>query len=183
MKLISALAKPRNRQSGSFIIEAIISLLLFAVALIGLLGLAAQGINQVGQSKSRSDAAFLVGELFADMWVASTVNLGTIAPDTAGPWETKLTAAIPEANARIFFANCDCVLTPIATATTGSNACPTDQQKLYVGTSVPVAQKARGGAAVAIPASQAVTVCVTWTDRRDPSAPRLYQASTMISRN
>jgi hypothetical protein len=36
---------------------------------------------------------------------------------------------------------------------------------------------------VSIATSQAVTVCVVWTDRRDPTYPRRYQASSMISRN
>ena len=30
---------------------------------------------------------------------------------------------------------------------------------------------------------QAVTICISWTDRRDPDAPRRYQASSMITRN
>jgi len=37
--------------------------------------------------------------------------------------------------------------------------------------------------AVAVGNSQAVTVCVNWTDRRDPATPRRYQASSMITRN
>lgn len=142
----------RTRQAGSFIIEAIISLILFAIALIGLLALSAQGINQVGQSKLRSDASFLVGELMSEMWVNSSVNLTT--------WNARLTAAIPEATGRVYLTSCDCV-------TTATNACS--------GTA--------SSGTVAIANSQAVTVCVTWTDRRDPTNPRLYQASGQIARN
>ena len=143
----------RAAQAGSFIIEAIISLILFAVGLIGLLGLSAQGLNQVGQSKSRNDASFLVGELFSDMWVNSSVNLTT--------WNTKLQAAIPNATGSVYLTTCDCV-------STATNAC---SGTVASGT-------------VAISNSQAVTVCVTWTDRKENSAtPRLYQASTQISRN
>lgn len=141
----------RQNQSGSFILEAIISLLLFAVALIGLLALSAQGLNQVGQSKARNDAAFIVGELVSEMWVSSTVNLNS--------WVTRLQTAIPGATGTVYLSTCDCV-------DTGANACAT---------------AATGTVTVTSP--QAVTVCVTWTDRKDPLNPRRYQASSMITRN
>jgi Tfp pilus assembly protein PilV len=149
--------KPPQHHSGSFIIEAIISLILFAVALMGLLALSAQGLNQVGQSKARSDAAFLVGELISEMWVSPTVSLGTtLAP---GPWPTRLQAAVPGATGAVYMSTCDC-------ADTGANACAT-----------------AASGTVTITSPQAVTVCVTWTDRKDPTNPRRYQTSSMITRN
>lgn len=140
-----------RRQSGSFILEALISLLLFAVALMGLMALSAQGLNQVGQSKARNDASYIVGELIAEMWVGSNVDL------TA--WVSRLQAAVPGATGTVYLSTCDCV-------DTGSNVC---------------ASAASGTVTVANP--QPVTVCVTWTDRKDPSNPRRYQASSMITRN
>ncbi|MCX7148366.1 MAG: hypothetical protein NTY05_02985 [Rhodocyclales bacterium] len=144
-------SNPRQRQSGSFIIEAIISLLLFAVALVGLLGLAAQGLNQLGQSKARNDAAFIVGELISEMWVSATVNLTD--------WTTRLQTAIPGATGSVYMSTCDC-------ANTGAGACAT-----------------AASGTVTVTSPQAVTVCVSWTDRKDPSNPRRYQASSMITRN
>lgn len=140
-----------HRQTGSFIIEAIISLLLFAVSLVGLLGLAAQGLNQVGQSKARNDASFMVGELISDMWVSSTVNLTD--------WTTRLQSAVPGATGTVYMSTCDC-------ADAGANACATAASGI-----------------VTVTSPQPVTVCVTWTDRKDPSNPRRYQASSMITRN
>ncbi len=145
--------KLRHSQQGSFILEAIISLILFAVGLISLMSLSAQAINQVGQSKARNDASYLVGELLSEMWVSGTVNL------TA--WSTRLQTVLPEATGTVYLANCDCA------ATSGADLC-----------SGPSA-----GTAVAVGNSQAVTVCVNWTDRRDPANPRRYQASSMITRN
>lgn len=142
----------RQRQSGSFIIEAIISLILFAVALIGLLALSAQGLSQVGQSKARNDASFAVGELLSEMWVSTTVNLTT--------WTSRLQAAIPGATGTVYLSTCDCV-------TTASNTC-----------------SGAASGTVTVGSPQAVTVCVTWTDRKENTAtPRLYQASSMITRN
>ena len=140
-----------RRQSGSFILEALISLILFAVALMGLMALSAQGLNQVGQSKARNDASYIVGELIAEMWVSSNVNLTD--------WVSRLQTAVPGATGTVYLSTCDC-------ADTGSNVC---------------ASAASGTVAVANP--QPVTVCVTWADRKDPSNPRRYQASSMITRN
>lgn len=144
-------AASASRQSGSFIIEALVSLLLFAVALMGLLALSAQGLNQVGQSKARNDASYVVGELLSEMWVSSSVNLTN--------WSSRLQTAIPGATGTVYLSTCDCV-------DTGTNVC---------------SSAASGTVTIANP--QAVTVCVAWTDRKDPDNPRRYQASSMITRN
>lgn len=141
-----------HAERGSFIIEAIISLLLFAVGLISLLGLSVQALNQVSQSKARNDASYIAGELIAEMWVASSVNLSN--------WNDRLQAVVPGATGTVYLSTCDCV------ETSGTNAC---------------AGAASGTITVANP--QPVTVCISWTDRKDPDAPRRYQASSMISRN
>ena len=144
-------ASPVRRQRGSFVLEALISLLLFAVALMGLMSLAAQGLNQVGQSKARNDASYVVGELLSEMWVSANVNIET--------WAGRLSTSIPNATGTVYLSNCDCVAT-VTNVCTG-----------------PVT----GTVAIANP--QAVTVCVSWTDTKDASNPRRYQASSMITRN
>ena len=148
--------KSVNRQSGSFIIEAMISLLLFAVGLIGLMALSAQALNQMGQSKVRNDASFIAGDLIAEMWVSPTVNLDT--------WLARLDTAIPgaAANTSVYMATCDCL------DTTGPNVC---------------AGPDTGTVAIPAPGSQAVTICIQWTDRKDPANPRRYSTSTLISKN
>ncbi len=144
-----------RHQSGSFIIEAIVSLLLFGVGVIAMLAISANSLNQVGQSKARNDASYIAGELISEMWVSSTVNLTE--------WRTRLQTAVPGATGTVYFSTCDCVETVVATG----NVC----------------SGAASGTAVAVASPQAVTVCITWTDRKDPDAPRRYQASSMISRN
>lgn len=143
-----------QRQQGSFIIEAIISLLLFAVGLISMMALSVQALNQVGQSKARNDASYATGELIAEMWVSNTVNLDT--------WTSRLQTAIPEATGTVYLANCDCAETDVVTGNVCSGA-------------------ASGTITIASP--QPVTVCVSWTDRKDPGTPRRYQTSSMITRN
>ena len=145
-------------QSGSFIIEAMISLLLFAVGLIGLMALSAQAVNQIGQSKVRNDASYLAGELIGEMWVSANVNIGT--------WLTRLETVIPGASAssNVYLSSCDCVDTDETPP--GPNAC---------------SGATTGTVAVANP--QPVTICIKWTDRKDPSNPRRYSTSSLITRN
>lgn len=154
--------KLKSAQSGSFIIESMVSLLIFAVALIGMVALVAQGLNQVGQSKARNDASYLVGELIAEMWVNATLNVVA--------WNTQLAAAVPGATANVYFANCDCAVSAAAPYTYGC-----------IG-----AGAAKVGAAEAMASPQAVTVCLTWNDKKDSdlrTRMRLYQTSAMVSRN
>jgi type IV pilus assembly protein PilV len=151
-----------SSQSGSFIIEALVSLIIFAVAIVGMVALVGQGLNQVGQSKARNDASFLAGELIADMWVSSTANIVA--------WNTRLNAAIPGATANVYFANCDCAVSASAPYTYG---CTTGGA-------------AKTGAAEAMASPQPVTVCITWNDKKDSderTRMRLYQTSTMVTRN
>jgi Tfp pilus assembly protein PilV len=61
-----------KQQSGSFIIESLVSVLIFAVGLIALMGMAGQAVNQVGQTKFRNDASNLAEELTGQIWVSSS---------------------------------------------------------------------------------------------------------------
>lgn len=154
-------------QSGSFIIEALVSLMIFAVAIVGMVALVGQGLNMVGQSKARNDASYLAGELFADMWVSPSANIVA--------WNARLAAAVPGATANVYFANCDCAVSaaePYTYGCTGAGA-------------------AKTGGAEAMASPQPVTVCITWNDKKAPSTTasdrqtrmRLYQTSTMVMRN
>ncbi len=126
-------------QQGSFIIEAVISLLILGIAIIGLLGLVGSSLNAVGQSKARNDIGYLAGELIAEMWVSSVVDI------TA--WSTRLAAAMPGAVGKVYTTNCACSLTGLTYGCTGQTAA--------TGSSVPVAKV------------QPVTVCVIWSDKAD----------------
>ncbi len=146
---------PARKQTGSFIVEAMISLLLFAVGLIGLMALSAQALNQVGQSKARNDASYIAGDLIAEMWVSDTVNIAT--------WLARLDTVIPGAAAtsNVYMASCDCV-------DTVTNVC---------------AGASSGSVAIPNPGSQAVTICIQWTDRKDPTNMRRYSTTSLISKN
>lgn len=55
------------RQSGIMLIEALIGLLLFSIGLIALMGLQANALATMGESKYRAEASFVTDGLIADM--------------------------------------------------------------------------------------------------------------------
>ena len=79
-----------KQQSGMFIIEALISVLLLVIGIVALVMVAAQSTNQVGQSKYRNDASYLASELIGEMWVSAS---GTAADTTA--WQARVASMLP----------------------------------------------------------------------------------------
>jgi len=61
--------RPVARQHGSFLLEALISVLIVALAILGLMGLMARGMQDVDESKMRGEAAFLASSYVSQMWV------------------------------------------------------------------------------------------------------------------
>ena len=137
-----AMTKPASikQQTGSFMIEALVSVLIFMIGLIGLMGVSAQAVNQVSLSKYRNDASFLADELIGDIWISTGSN-------------------------------------PAAAYLASTN---------YTAWQARVASNLSGGVGTATfnsPATNMLTVKITWTDIKNPQAPaHFYQTTTMISK-
>ena len=90
-----AMTKPRlkvkRHQSGSFVIEALISVLLFAIGLVSMVMISAQSSNQVGQSRYRNEASYLASELIGEMWVSASAPAAFNRTD----WNTRVAAMLP----------------------------------------------------------------------------------------
>jgi type IV pilus assembly protein PilV len=56
-------------QRGSFLLEALISVLIVAFGLLGLIGLQARAIQNVDDAQYRAEAAYLANALLGQMWV------------------------------------------------------------------------------------------------------------------
>lgn len=94
----------RRPQSGVMLLEVLIALLIFALGVLGLVGLQANAIKQSGQAKYRTDATLLANELIGQMWVSDrTFNTLSTAFDSAtngasyAAWKTKVEANLPGA--------------------------------------------------------------------------------------
>lgn len=95
---------PRHRpQQGFMLLEVLVALLIFALGVMGLVGLQANAVKQVGDAKYRADAAMLADDLVGQMQVAdrSFAALNAAFNSTDGTayaaWKARVTAALPGA--------------------------------------------------------------------------------------
>jgi type IV pilus assembly protein PilV len=64
--------KPNSRpQRGVMLLEVLIALLIFALGVLGLVGLQARAARDSSQTKYRADATLLANDLLGQMWLTS----------------------------------------------------------------------------------------------------------------
>lgn len=92
----------KKSSSGSALIEALVSVLIFFIGLIALTGLSSQSINMVGQSKARNDASLLASELIGEMWsnVATPQEFVDTNPQYAN-WISRVATDLPSGTATV----------------------------------------------------------------------------------
>jgi len=82
----------RNKtlQTGSVLLEALISILIFSIGILALVGMQATAINGVSDAKYRSTAGFLANQMVGTIWatrlggnVANASNVMAASPDPA----------------------------------------------------------------------------------------------------
>ena len=59
----------KSVQQGSVLLEALIAFLIFAMGILGVIGLQATSISNTMDARYRTDAAFLANQIIAQMWV------------------------------------------------------------------------------------------------------------------
>src|SRR6266498_678720 len=85
--------RPIARQRGSFLLEALISVLIVAFGILGLIGLQARAIQNVNDAQYRGEAAYLANAYLGQMWVADRATLNANFDDaSAGPAYTEFKA-------------------------------------------------------------------------------------------
>ncbi len=78
-------AVPRaDVQRGSFLLEALVAILIVAFGILGILGLEARALYNTDDSQYRSEAIALANSYIAQMWVADQTTLAANFADTAG---------------------------------------------------------------------------------------------------
>ncbi len=77
----------KRKERGMVLLEALISILIFSIGILAIVGLLAIAINNTGEAKYRSDASLLANQLIAQMWVGNrtTASLSTNFSSPAGP--------------------------------------------------------------------------------------------------
>lgn len=75
-------------QSGATLIEALVSLLIFSLGVLGMLAMQAKAISYSVDAEDRSRAAMFANEIIAAMWAE-----GTASPSTETAWKARLANA------------------------------------------------------------------------------------------
>ncbi len=79
MKPISNAVRMTRNQQGSALIEILVSILIFAVGILGILGLQTTTVGVASDARFRTEAAALADEYVALMSIADPSTLGTYA--------------------------------------------------------------------------------------------------------
>jgi type IV pilus assembly protein PilV len=65
----------RQTQTGAYLLEALIGILVFSFGILGIVGLQAQAIRFTNDAEYRAEAVYLANSLISEMW---TVNRATL---------------------------------------------------------------------------------------------------------
>jgi type IV pilus assembly protein PilV len=68
------IASPRH-QSGAYLLEALIGILIFALGVLGIVGLQAASLRTTTDSAMRAEAVFAANQLLGQMWADDEANL------------------------------------------------------------------------------------------------------------
>jgi type IV pilus assembly protein PilV len=93
--------KEPNRQMGSYLLEALIAILIFSFGILGLIGLLGSSIRITNDARYRTEAANLANAMIADMWTMTAAQMdaqfGSGQPKLAA-WQAKAAALLPSAS-------------------------------------------------------------------------------------
>ena len=74
----------RQRQAGAYLLEALIGILIFALGVLGIVGLQATSLKSTSDAGLRAEAVFAANQLLGQMWTDSPANLPTYGSVLAG---------------------------------------------------------------------------------------------------
>ena len=94
MPVSSPKSRP-SRQGGSYLLEALIAILIFAFGVLGLIGLLGSSIRVTNDARYRAEAANLANAMIADMWTTTPANIDTFTTAKLPTWATKVATLLP----------------------------------------------------------------------------------------
>ena len=87
-------------QRGVMLLEALISILIFSIAVLGLIGLQSAAIKNANDARQRAAAAFYANQIIGQMW-ADYSNLASYAHRTGGAAPTTSSCAFTGEDAEV----------------------------------------------------------------------------------
>lgn len=95
-----------RKQQGVVLLEALVAILIFSIGILAIVGMQAQAVSAVTESRSRSEASFLANQLLTQIWT-DAANAAAYAYDGTGapparlaPWYNEVTTRLPNADSR-----------------------------------------------------------------------------------
>lgn len=70
-------ARGRSRQKGSFLLESLVAILIFAFGVLGLIGIVASSVRATNDARYRAEAANLAAAVVGEMWATAAADLDT----------------------------------------------------------------------------------------------------------
>ncbi len=90
----------QRSERGVMLIEALVAILIFSIGILAVVGMQAVAIKDVTSAKYRSEAAFLVQELLAQMWTDNG-NIDSYAYTGVGMPPLKIRAWVNKVQSRL----------------------------------------------------------------------------------
>jgi type IV pilus assembly protein PilV len=72
---MTASTTSRKQQTGAYLLEALIGILIFALGVLGIVGLQAASLRTMTDSAMRAEAVFAANQLLGQMWADDETNL------------------------------------------------------------------------------------------------------------
>src|SRR3984893_17699890 len=83
-KMTESTMQLRHAQSGAFLLEALIGILIFSLGVLGIVGLQARAIRFTNDAEFRAEAMYLANSLISQMWTDNRALLKTKYDSTLG---------------------------------------------------------------------------------------------------
>jgi type IV pilus assembly protein PilV len=99
-RIVKKTKRIRTRQGGSFLLEGLIALLIFAFGILGLIGMVAGSIRASNDARYRAEAINLANAMVGDMWTTQAANLDTqfgAGGTRLTVWRTQAASLLPSA--------------------------------------------------------------------------------------
>jgi type IV pilus assembly protein PilV len=85
------------RQTGSYLLEALIAILIFAFGVLGLIGMLGTSVRVTNDARYRAEAANLANGMIGDMWTTTATNIDADfgSGNVPAAWTTKIASLLP----------------------------------------------------------------------------------------
>ena len=97
----------RQQQTGAYLLEALIGILIFALGVLGIVGLQAASLRTTTDSALRAEAVFAANQLLGQMWADDETSLLAGCNDCASGSTTKVEhdVRVPERSSSDLFSS------------------------------------------------------------------------------